>query len=95
MCDQCVVDCPQRITGCSEIVLGLDDAFFMTAGDEHQGTIEGVHIIQENRNIHGTLGWHHVVVQPGAVILMPLPDVAFKRHLAVDLELMHVKLFTE
>ena len=36
-----------------------------------------------------------VVVLPGAEILMPLPDVAVERHLAVDLELMHVHRLAE
>src|SRR5438874_4922673 len=30
---------------------------------------------------------------PGAVVLVPLPDVAVERHLAVDLELVHVDVF--
>jgi hypothetical protein len=32
---------------------------------------------------------------PGAVILMPLPDVAFERGLGVELELVHVDVLAE
>ena len=36
-----------------------------------------------------------VVVEPGAVVLVPLPDVAVEGRLAVDLELVHVELVAE
>src|SRR5262249_47965261 len=38
---------------------------------------------------------HLVVVEPGAVVLVPLPDVAVEGHLAVDLELVHVHVLAE
>ena len=76
-------------------MLGRDDTALVAAGDEHQGAVVFVHIVQKNRHVHGALGGHHVVVQPSAVVLVPLPDVAFKSHLAVDLELVHVQLFTQ
>jgi hypothetical protein len=36
-----------------------------------------------------------IVARPGAVILVPLPDIALERGLGVNLVLVHVKLFAE
>ena len=76
-------------------MLGRDHAALVAAGNEHQRAVVLVHVVQKNRHIHGPLSGHHVVVQPGAVVLVPLPDVALKRHLAVDLELVHVELLAQ
>ena len=76
-------------------MLGIDHAFLMRAGNKHQWPVELIHIVEKNRNIHRPLGGHHVIVHPSAVILMPLPHIAFKSHLAVDFELMHVKLLAQ
>ena len=85
--DECVIYRPKGIAGGGEIVLGIDHAFFVAAGDEHQGAIEFIHIVQKYGHVHCALGGHHVVIEPGAVVLVPLPHITFKRHLAVDFEL--------
>ena len=76
-------------------MFGVDHAFFVAARNEHQGAIEFIHIVQKNRHVHGTLGGHHVVIEPSAIVLVPLPHITFKSHLAVDLELVHVKLLAK
>ena len=76
-------------------MLGFNHAFFVTAGDEHQRAVVLGHIIQKYRDVHCAFGRHMVIVQPGTVVLVPLPDVTLKGHLAVDFELVHVQLLTE
>ena len=93
--DCVVVDRPQRIAGGGEVVLGIDHAFFVAARNEHQRAVVFVHVVQKDGHVHRALGGHHVVVEPGAVVLVPLPHIAFKGHLAVDLELVHVELFAK
>src|SRR5437016_12164328 len=67
----------------------------MAAGNEHQRPIELVDLVEENRDVHRASLGHQIVVLPGAVVLVPLPDVAVESHFAVDLELVHVQLFAE
>ena len=74
---------------------GVDHALFVATRNEHQRAVELVHLVEKNRDIHRALSWHEVVVFPCAVVLMPLPHIALKRHLAVDFELVHVELFAE
>ena len=93
--DECVVDRPKGITGGGEVMLGIDHAFFVASGDEHQRAIEFIDIVQKDSHVHRALGGHHVVVEPSAVILVPLPHITFKRHLAVDFELVHVEFFAK
>ena len=93
--DECIVYRPKGITGSGEVMLGIDHAFFVAAGDEHQGAIEFIDIVQKDSHVHRALGGHHVVIEPSAVILVPLPHIAFKSHLAVDFELVHVELFAK
>jgi hypothetical protein len=50
---------------------------------------------EEDRDVHRARLGHQVVVHPGAVVLVPLPDVAVEGGLAVDLELVHVQLLAE
>ena len=95
LADQVVVDRPQRVTGGGQIVFGIHHALFVAAGNEHQRAIEFVHIVQKNGDVHGALCGHHVVIEPSAVVLVPLPYVTLKGHLAIDLELVHVQLFAE
>ena len=76
-------------------MLGIHHPFLVTTRDEHQGAIKGIHIIQKDRHVHRALSRHQIIIEPRAVILMPLPHIALKRHLAVDFELVHVKLFTK
>ena len=67
----------------------------MAAGDEHQRAVELVHLVEEDRDVHRPRLGHLVVGAPGAVVLVPLPDVAVERRLAVDLELVHVDVLAE
>ena len=91
LADQIIVHRPQRVAGGGQVMLGVDHALFVAAGDEHQGAVVLGDVVQKNGHVHRTLGRHQVVIQPRAVILVPLPDVALKGHLAVDLELVHVQ----
>ena len=93
--DQCVIERPQRIARRREVVGRVDDAFLVAARNEHQRSVECIHVVEKNRDVHCALGGHQIVVAPGAVVLVPLPDVAFERRLAVDLELVHVDRFAE
>src|SRR5262249_7667578 len=53
------------------------------------------HLVEEDCDIHRARLRHAVIALPGAVILVPLPDVAGEGRLGVDLELMHVDLLAE
>ena len=74
---------------------GVEHTLLVAAWDEHQRAIEFVDVVEKDRDVHGARFGHLVVVEPGTVVLVPLPDVAVKRHLAVDLELVHVDVFVE
>ena len=76
-------------------MLGVDHAFFVAAGDEHQGAVEFIDVVQKDSYVHRALSGHHVVVEPSAIVLVPLPHITFKRHLAVDFELVHVEFFAK
>src|SRR5215472_6188898 len=76
-------------------MLCIDHAQLVAAGDEHQRAVELVDLVQKDRHVHRPRLGHVVVALPGSVVLVPLPHVAIERHLAVDLELMHVHRFTE
>src|SRR6185312_4397495 len=69
---------------------GFDRAFLVALRDEVQWTVELVHFVDEHREVHGARLGHVVVGLPGAVVLVPLPDVAVERGLPVDLELVDV-----
>ena len=77
------------------VVLRVERALLVAARDEHQRAVELVHLVEEDRDVHGARLGHVVVVHPGAVVLVPLPDVAVEGGLAVDLELVHVDVFAE
>src|SRR5438874_9488903 len=67
----------------------------MAAGNEHQRAIDWQYLVEEDRDIHGARLRHAVVARPGAVVLMPLPDIALERGLGIDLELMDVNALAE
>ena len=67
----------------------------MAPRDEHQRAIELIHFIQEDGHVHGARRRHEVVGLPGAIVLVPLPEVAIESHLAVDLKLVHVDGFAK
>jgi hypothetical protein len=50
---------------------------------------------QKHRNVHRPRLRHAVVARPGAVVLVPLPHVAFEGCFGVDLELMNVDILAE
>ena len=74
---------------------GWQVAVMLAFRDQHQRAIVGKHFIQEYGDIHGARLRHSVVAQPGAIILMPLPDIAIKLSFGVNFILMHVELFAE
>src|SRR3546814_15212401 len=59
-----------------KVMTRLERAFPVTPRDEHQSAVELGHVLEEKRNVHRTRRRHQIVARPGAVILMPLPDVA-------------------
>ncbi len=74
---------------------GLEIAGVLALRHQHQGAVDRHHLVEEDRDVHGAWFGHAVVALPGAVILVPLPDVAGEGGFGVDLELMHVDLFAE
>src|SRR5579871_1755509 len=57
---------------------------------QQQRTVDGHHLVQKYRDVHGARLRHAIIAFPGAVILMPLPDLAREGGFGVDLELMHI-----
>src|ERR1700722_4840650 len=86
-----VVAGPERIAGGGDVVAGREPAQAVAFGDEHQRAVELVGFGDEQRDVHGARRRHVVVVEPGGVILVPLPHRAIERRLGVDLELVHVE----
>ena len=64
-------------------------------GNEHQRAVDRHHLVKEHRDVHGAGLRHAVVARPGAVVLVPLPDVALEGGLGVELELMNVDVLAE
>ena len=77
------------------IVAGGERAVLVAFGNHHQRAVDRQHLVQEDRDVHCPRLRHAVVARPGAVILVPLPHVAFERRLGVDLELVDVDAFAE
>ena len=74
---------------------GREDAVLVAARDKHQRAVDRHDLVEEHRDVHRPRLGHAVIARPGAVILVPLPDIAVERRLGVDLELMHVELLAE
>ena len=72
----------------------LEHSTLLASRKKHYGAIELVDIIQKNRNVHCPWFGHHVVIDPGATVLMPLPNITSKCHFSINFELVHVELFT-
>src|SRR3546814_1546040 len=51
-------------------------ALLVASRNEHQGAVELRHVLEEKRDVHRPRLRHQIVARPGAVVLMPLPDVA-------------------
>ena len=67
-----------------------DESTLVASRNKHQRAIVLVDIIQKDRNIHCLRLWHHVVIDPSAIVLMPLPNITFKCHFHINFELVHV-----
>ena len=93
--DRLVVDRPERIAGGRQIVAGRDGALFVRARYEEQRAVELVDLIEKHRDVHRAGIGHVVIGLPGAVVLVPLPDVAVESLFAIDLELVHVDRLAE
>ena len=93
--DRLVVERPQRVGGGRLVVAGGEHAVLVALGDEHQRPVDRHDLVEEHRDVHRARLGHAVVARPGAVILVPLPDLAVERRLGVDLELVHVDRLAE
>ena len=80
-----LVQRPQRIRRGDGVVAGLQHALRVAARNQHQRAVDRHHLIEEHRNVHRPRLRHAVVARPGAVILVPLPDVAVNAALALIL----------
>ena len=68
---------------------------FVAFRNEHKRPVERQDLVQEHRDVHRARLRHAVVARPGAVILMPLPHVAFESGLGIELELVDVDVLAE
>ena len=68
---------------------------FVALRHKHQRPVDRHDLVHEHGDVHRPRLRHAVVARPGAVILVPLPDIALERRLGVDLVLVHVELFAE
>ena len=90
-----LVERPQRIGRGELVVAGLEHALLVAAGNQQQRAVDRHHLVEEHRDVHGARLRHAVVARPGAVVLVPLPDVALERGLGVELELVDVDVLAE
>ena len=74
---------------------GLERAVLVALRNDHQGAVDGIHLVEEYGDVHRPRFGHAVVACPGAVILVPLPDIALEGRLGVDLELVNVDALAE
>src|ERR1700687_5200303 len=74
---------------------GLEVAGGLALRHQHQWTVDRHHLVEEDRDVHRPRLGHAVVAFPGAVILVPLPDIAGEGRFGVDLVLVHVDLLAE
>jgi hypothetical protein len=85
------VERPERIGGRLQVVPGLQHAGLVAARNEEERAVHRRHLVDEDGDVHGPRLGHLVVARPGAVVLVPLPDLAVEGGLGVDLVLMHVE----
>ena len=74
---------------------GGEHALLVAFRNEQQRAVDRHHLVEKHRDVHGARVRHAVVALPGAVVLVPLPDVAFEGGLGVELELMDVDVLAE
>src|SRR5450830_72630 len=90
-----LVERPQRIGGGGLVVAGGEHVLLVIFRNQQQRAVDRHHLVEEHRDVHGARVRHAVVALPGAVVLMPLPEVALEGGLGVELELVDVNLFAE
>jgi hypothetical protein len=93
--DGFLVERPQRIGRRRDIVFGRQGPVLMALRDQHQRAVDRHHLVHEHGDVHRARLGHAIVARPGAVILVPLPDITLERRLRVDLELVRVDSFAE
>src|SRR3546814_14574619 len=74
----------------SEVVTGLQRAILVALRNEHERPVHRGHLLEEQRDVHGTRLRHFVVARPGAIVLVPLPDLAVEGRLRIDLVLVQI-----
>ncbi len=77
------------------IVPGCEHAVRVASRHQHQRAVDRHHLVEEDGDVHRARLRHAVVARPGAVVLVPLPDIAGERGFGVDLVLVHVDLLAE
>jgi len=90
-----VVEGPQRIGCCRLVVARRQHTVLVASRHQHQRAVDVHDLVHEHRDVHGPRFRHAVIARPGAVILVPLPDVPLEGRLGVDLVLVHVEPFAE
>src|SRR6185312_11128548 len=73
-----LVERPQRIGRRRLVVTGGEHALLVAFGNDHQRAVDRQNLVEEDGDVHRPRLGHAVVARPGAVILMPLPDVALE-----------------
>ena len=77
------------------VVTGVEHIRPVALPNEKQRPVDRHHRIEKHGDIHCPRLGHAVVTRPSALILMPLPHIAFGRRLGLELELMNVDIFAE
>src|SRR5580693_7348208 len=86
---------PWNISTEPGLPVGATMPLFVAFRNQHQRAVDRHDLVQEYGDIHGASLRHAIVARPGAVVLMPLPDIALECRLGVELELMHVDVLAE
>ena len=74
----------------------LEDSTLVASRNKHQRAIVLVDIIQKDRNIHRPWFWHHVVIDPSAIVLMTLLNINLECHFPINFELVQrVEILTK
>ena len=87
-----LVQGPKWVRRCLNVMTGVQYAALMAFRYDIKRPIKFVHSVQKDGQIHGPGLGHVVVALPDAVVLVPLPDIAVKGSLAVQLELMNIDI---
>src|SRR5262249_35035631 len=81
--DGLLVKRPQRVGGCLLVVARRQHPLLMAPRHQHQRAVDRHDLIHEHGDVHRPRFSHAVVTRPGAVILVPLPDIALERRFGV------------